>query len=542
MRFHRGVILAALAALCGCGGGSGDSSSSSGPVFEGAQYRVWTAWIPDTAAADAARADLVASGGNPPVPFWTQVEGGETTKVFDPAAPPASFNAILIQVSAGENYTLDGVEILDDQERVLEHASGILWSNLVDLPADFLGTPDGVGAHTAAVTGSNAFIFTRYSGAIDRFRINARGDAKLPAAGDIKSLGKFAGTVNERPGGLAIDPSGLILVTLTVDKTVHLSRYDLDGALVDDVTLDTGITATAGSHAVALDKDGAIFTAATVAGGQVAVRRHQPNLAEAWKVVFSSGLGGDRVEANGLTMDADGNLVLAGGMNSATGALNHWLARMSGAGAVLLDKRTQIDNSAATHWWGVATGGGGNHLYVTGNQASEILGLIMGKTVRFNTSGVAQWGTEFGGAFGTEDAGRSIALDAAGNLLVAGGFGTPVEGRDAILIRYASTGVPLLAVAYDGAAHGDDEILDIAVDADGSVYAAGYETAAGQGENMWVRKYDANFAPVWTRTHHGGFGNDRAVSVNVHGDQVAVAGFETTSGGKTKFVLRVYAK
>jgi hypothetical protein len=59
---------------------------------------------------------------------------------------------------------------------------------------------------------------------------------------------------------------------------------------------------------------------------------------------------------------------------------------------------------------------------------------------------------------------------------------------------------------------------------------------------MWVRKYDANLAPIWTRTHHGGFGNDRAISVAIHGDQVVVAGFETVSGGKTKLALRTYAK
>ena len=80
------------------------------------------------------------------------------------------------------------------------------------------------------------------------------------------------------------------------------------------------------------------------------------------------------------------------------------------------------------------------------------------------------------------------------------------------------------------------------MDADGSVYAVGYETVSGQGQNWWVRKYDVNLSPVWTRTHDGGVGDDCALSVAIHGDQVVVAGFETVSGGQTKLVLRVYAK
>lgn len=100
----------------------------------------------------------------------------------------------------------------------------------------------------------------------------------------------------------------------------------------------------------------------------------------------------------------------------------------------------------------------------------------------------------------------------------------------------------MLLALHNGFANGDDEILDIVADEDGSIYAVGYETAAGQGENLWVRKYDAALAPVWTRTHHGGFGNDRAISAAIHGKKLIVAGFETGAGGQTKLMLRVYAK
>jgi hypothetical protein len=215
---------------------------------------------------------------------------------------------------------------------------------------------------------------------------------------------------------------------------------------------------------------------------------------------------------------------------------------LSGAGAVLLDKQLQLDLSGVTHWRGVTTTGvSGNHIYATGDQGSELLNLIQMQTARFSSSGGAQWDDQYGGEDALPDAGNAIEYDSEENLIVAGFTGNAAQGRNGVLIRYGTSGSLLQLALQNGLANGDDEILDIAVEA-GAIYAVGYETVAGQGENMWVRKYDSAFNPVWTRTHHGGFGNDRAISVAIHGDQLVVAGFETISGGKTKLALRVYAK
>jgi outer membrane protein assembly factor BamB len=143
--------------------------------------------------------------------------------------------------------------------------------------------------------------------------------------------------------------------------------------------------------------------------------------------------------------------------------------------------------------------------------------------------------------------GQAIALDGSGNIYVGGFAGTDTNGRDGLLLRYTDTGAFSNAALFTGPAGGDDEILDIAVDSDGFIYAVGYETVTSQGENMWIRKYeyDTNnneFNTIWTRTHDGGFGNDRAISVAISGSNLVVAGYETNSGGQTKLVLRVYAK
>jgi hypothetical protein len=541
----------ALIALIGCDvgtaaflltkdGGGGDDGAPVVAASPEPEFRTWVAWLPDTVAADAAETVLIAANGHPAGPLWTEVGSGTATTVFDPDADPASINTVLIQVTSARNYRLDSIEVLDDQDRVVEHASGPVWSNLVDFAIEIVGPPDGAGAITAALNGADAFLFTRYSGPIDRFRVNARAENGPPAPGDVVAVGGYSSNFDEKPGGLAIDPNGLIHLTLTVSDTVRLVRYSMDGAFVDDVQIDQGITAAAGSHSVALDSGGEIFTATTVGDGLVLVRQNHQDLSMGWSRTFSSGRSSDRVEANGIAVDESGDVVIAGGMNSPLG-ISHWLAKAAGGdGSVLFDLRPGGDLDD-TYWHGMTTGPG-NQIYTTGDLASGLLGVVQILTGRFSSAGVGQWEDLFGDSDPPDDVGHAVALDSAGNLLMGGFMGTTLEGRNAALLRYGSTGILSAVTTFNGLGNGDDEILDIAVDTDSSIYAVGYESVAGQGENMWIRKYDPDLNPVWTRTHHGGVGNDRAISVALYGDQVVVAGFETVSGGQTKLVLRVYAK
>jgi len=550
----RRITLGALLAIAGCDVGTAvvllsreDGGDDDPPLVTSSpksEFKVWVSWLPEPAAADGARADLIASNGNPAAPLWAQLLGsGVGTTLFDPAVDPASINTILIQATAGQNYRLDSVEILDDEGRVLEHASGTTWSNLVNPPGEMLGPPDGVDAVTNAAGSTNAFIFTRYAGPIERFQINGHAEGVPPAPGDVMAVGGFTSGSDERPGGLAIDPDGLIHLTLSVNNDIRLVRYGLDAAFVDGIQIDSSVNATFGSHSVALDPSGEIFTTATIGDGKVLIRSFHPDLGSGWNRTIYSGKQEDRVEANGIALDESGNVVVAGGMNSAQG-LNHWLSKLDGGnGSVIFDFRPGGD-PGETYWHGVTTGPG-NLIYTTGDLTSGLLDVVQILTGRFSPAGAGQWEDLLGDTDPLGDVGHSVALDSAGNLFTGGSFGTTVQGRNGALIRYGPNGGLSQVITYNGPANGDDEILDIAVETVGSdtfTYAVGYETVAGQGQNFWVRKYDANFNPVWTRTHDGGVGNDRAISVAIHGDQLVVAGYQTATGGLTKFVLRVYAK
>jgi len=536
-----GCDAAAAAFLLGRKDGGGDSGAA--PVLGSDVFEVWVASIPNGGAADGERTTLVNSMGNPSGPTWIRVGNAAHTKDFG-LADPGSFNAILIQASSNRNYLLDCVEILDAQDQVLEHASGQTWSDLVDFPERMLGAPDGSQAVTNAVGDTRAFIFSLYSGPIHKFRINGQGQAQPPASGDVTGTGSLPGSGSQEPGGVAVDPVGdLIDVVVGLGGgLVLLAEFDSDGNYVDQVQVASGVSAATGSHSVAIDSNGARFVAATVGSGQVLVRRFEPDLSSGWAVTFDSGFGSDRVESNGIAVDAGDNVVVGGGKNSLLLGITHWVARLSNGGTLLWEQSPDDDPTAPTYWRGVAADGNGQ-VYASGDLSTSLLGGTNEvRTARYSSGGAAQWSEEFADSNAPADLGQAVAVDGSGNIIVGGYLGTGNQGRDGLLLRYSSGGALGPVATHNGPANGNDEILDVAVDADGSVYAVGYETVSGQGENMWVRKYAPNESTAWTRTHHGGFGNDRAVSVAILGSKLVVAGYETNSGGQTKLVLRVYAK
>ena len=557
MSVIRWFSLGALLAFAGCDvgvallmsskddGGSGSDEPPAlvaPPPVPAPEFSVAVAWLPDDTAGNNALTDLVASNGNLSGSTWTVVGSSPSTAEFDPSQVPNTINTVLIKATPLKNFRLDSLEILDGQNRVVDHASGTVWSHRVASEGNLLGTPDGAGAVTDALGEENAFIFTRFSGPIDRVRVNAYPEGGTPGGGDVLAVGGYVSNYNEKPGGMAIDPSnGRIHLTLTVKDDARLVRFGIDTSYEDEALIDGAAELTYGSHGVALNSNGQIFTAASKDDGKVIIRSFQSNLSPAWSKIISSNKNFDRVESNGIAVDGSGNVIVAGGMNTSNQGVNHWLAKLSpSTGTVIWDFRPG-DDKEDTYWRAVTTGPS-DKIYTTGNHTSGLFGVVQALTGRFNSAGAGEWEHMFGDGDLPDDAGNAVARDPAGNLFMAGFVGTATEGRNAILLRYSSTGNLTNFITFNGLASGDDEILDIAVDSDSSIYAVGYETVAGQGKNIWIRKYDAFLNPIWTRTHDGGVGDDAAASVAIHGNQLVVAGYETVTGGMTKLVLRVYEK
>jgi len=152
--------------------------------------------------------------------------------------------------------------------------------------------------------------------------------------------------------------------------------------------------------------------------------------------------------------------------------------------------------------------------------------------------------TEAGGPPGK---GQSVGIDSAGNVYAGGYYTRAGTGRDMMLLRYPPAGPPA-SVPVNALFSGDDEILDLAVAADDSVYVVGYETVTSpaQGRNLILLHISAAGAPLLKRTLHGGLGDDRAVSVVLSSDGakdfVYVVGEVTVAGAETDVIVRKYVR
>ncbi|MBA7519177.1 hypothetical protein ES705_11252 [subsurface metagenome] len=146
----------------------------------------------------------------------------------------------------------------------------------------------------------------------------------------------------------------------------------------------------------------------------------------------------------------------------------------------------------------------------------------------FAAEGDVVWTRTHNGIANGFDVGSGIAVDGNGNVYVTG-YETVTGQESNIWVRkYSSDGYEIWTRTYNGTANDDDEGYGIAVDGDGNVYVAGYETVKKEKSNIWVRKYDTNGSEVWTRTYNGtANGHDRGRSIAVDGiGNVYVTGCE----------------
>ena len=251
-------------------------------------------------------------------------------------------------------------------------------------------------------------------------------------------------------------------------------------------------------------------------------------------------------------IDASGNIYMIGSTSSTSG-----IATAGAHETTVNDGFLVKFNSSGVRQWGTYFEGNGNacttdasgNIYIVGltNSTSGIATAGAHQTVmsgsgdaflvKFNSSGVKQWGTYFGGASSGAsgmEKGISCATDALGNVYMVGqtpstsgiattGAHQTIYGGgscDAFLVKFNSSGVMQSGTYYGGA--GVDIGYSCATDATGNVYLAGdtqqeflpassgmttigaHQSAYGGGySDGFLVKFDSNGLRQWG-TYYGG--------------------------------------
>ncbi len=197
-----------------------------------------------------------------------------------------------------------------------------------------------------------------------------------------------------------------------------------------------------------------------------------------------------------------------------------------------------------------------NNISTLGSHQLNISGLQDVFLVKFNSAGVRQWGTYYGG--NGDDFGYKVCTDAGNNAYISGytastnsisttGSHQPLHGTgvfDAFLVKFNSSGVQQWGTYYGGT--GLDYGQSCGSDNLGNVYLSGYtqsnngistalshQVSFGGGSlDAFLVQFNSSGVRQWG-TYYGGTGNDRGFGVTTATNANVYLSGMTTSGGGT---------
>lgn len=197
----------------------------------------------------------------------------------------------------------------------------------------------------------------------------------------------------------------------------------------------------------------------------------------------------------------------------------------------MIQNRSLVERSGAspTRLWTSVASMGTLKPMMTGLKYSRATRFLCGVVVSGGLSASAQvqeaWVQTFPGPL--YDEAVAIMLDTQGNVCVTGNHSTNqlyYYARDIVTLKYSPAGGLLWSNRYDGTVHGDDFAAAMAVDAAGQIWVAGSSQQLGVDEfddpnyGIVTIKYSTDGTPLWVRRYDVGSSHARAIAVDADGN------------------------
>jgi len=364
------------------------------------------------------------------------------------------------------------------------------------------------------------------------------------------------------------------------DDFCNHTKVDINGNVFmvgGTSTTNSAVIATQGTH-----QSAAPGSTATAFANDAFLVKFNSSGARVWGTYYG---GSSSDWASYVDMNAAGDILMSGVTNSSDGntiATSGCHQPLYGGGPG--DGFLVSFNSSGVRQWGTYYGGNSisdnddaawcsfdanGDIYLAGITASSngiatsgahqpaFGGNTDGYLAKFNSAGVRQWGTYFGGP--TDDAFLRATLDASGNIYLCGvstGPSTAITTpgchqatfggiEDGILVKFNASGIRQWGSYYGGP--GDDFALDVSLDPFGNIYVTGYTTTnfgtaiatpcayqaayAGGSSDAYLTKFTPTGTRIWG-SYFGSIFTDvpGGCIADIHGN-VYLAGFTYANSG-----------
>jgi uncharacterized delta-60 repeat protein len=413
-------------------------------------------------------------------PLWVaRYDGGQNDDAHS-LALDGKGNVVV--VGSSEQSWVDGFMIVKYSPSGAE-----LWSRRYSV-----GGGGDIATHVA-IDKKNAIYVTGNSWQYNRWKDDYL-TLKYNAAGKLLWARRYNGTANgnDVPAGIAIDPSGNVVVTGT----------------------------SAGVRPGALDWD-----------ADFATIKYSPSGAVKWTKRLGGFTGGNE-GAKGLAIDKSGNVFVTGFSDSAAGDSDYLTAKYGSSGALRWAKR--YDGAARGYDVPAAIGVDSvGNAYVTGKvpenaNAYPPTDIV---TIKYSPSGNEEWVVAAGLPEKSDEA-TDLTVDRSSNILVCGSS-SPGASTDFFLVKYNPAGAEAwnLSVDSDPDRAYADIAMALAADSAGNAYVTGHTDMNDINDYATIR-VNADGSLAWAQTY-GGPGNDADwsfdIAVNASGAYVT----GRSSGGAT---------
>ncbi len=346
----------------------------------------------------------------------------------------------------------------------------------------------------------------------------------------------YNGTSNsyDEPAGLAVDNSGNVYVT---GKTLGGGNYDAVTVKYNSAGVLQWVQTWGGAgnsedeaSSVFADNLGNVYiTGNTVTSGQgynyITVKYNSAGVLQ-WAKQYNNPVNsGDY--ASFIAGDANNVYVTGTSVGAGTGS-DFLTIKYNSNGDSLWTARYSGTTSINEIPYGFAVDAGGN-VYVTGMTQGSGSGIDY-MTIKYNTNGVVQWQSRYTAPGNTQDIPEGLTIDGSGNVYVTGRTRVNSSYNDFGTVKYNSSGAQQWVAIYDNIpVSRDDYGYDIAVDAAGNVYVTGNSQADGSDRDALTIKYNSSGTQQWIARYDSTNGEEAYAIVLDANNNVYVTGYHYPS-------------